>query len=200
MIDDSALFIVSFFIRHVYGRVRLFNWVHMIERARMGAYFWDSSWCILWVRVWFAHSFFCERCERPFFIISGSLLYPSFRLFRMWLLSMLWCRVTITHFSISSPSSIFILSLRFTPLHLISFFSHSIWCLTWVQHPHFISFLFDATIHFTTHKDIYWILVSWIQTKSTLCVLMKDFSTILLLHSLAPLTFQDKILNFMSPL
>ena len=136
--DDSALFIVSFFIRHVYGRARLFHWVHMIERARMGAYFWDSSWCIFWMRVWFAHSFFCERCERPFFIISGSLLYPSFRLFRMWLLSMLWCRVTITHFSISSPSFIFILSLRFTPLHLISFFSHSVWCLTWVQHPHFI--------------------------------------------------------------
>ena len=76
---------------------------------------------------------FCERCERPFFSISGSLLYPSFRLFWMWLLSMLWCRVTITHFSISSPSS-----LRFTPLHLISFFSHFVWCLTWIQHPHFI--------------------------------------------------------------
>ena len=31
-----------------------------------------------------------------------------------------------------------ILFLRFTPLHLISFFSYPAWCLTWVQHPHFM--------------------------------------------------------------
>ena len=33
-----------------------------------------------------------------FFSVSGSLLCPSFYLFRMWLLSTLWCRLTITHF------------------------------------------------------------------------------------------------------
>ena len=134
----SALFILSFFIGHVYGRVGLLHWVYVLERVRMRAFFWDSSWCIFWVRVWVIHSIFVRETSDLSFSISGSLLYSSFRLFRMWLLSMLWCRVTITHFSISSPSSIFILSLRFTPLHLISFFSHSVWCLTWVQHPHFI--------------------------------------------------------------
>ena len=81
---------------------------------------------------------FCERGERPFFSISGSLLYPSFLLFRMWLFSMLWCRLTITHFPISLPSFIFVLFIHFTKSHPISFFSHPAWCLTWVQHPHFI--------------------------------------------------------------
>ena len=56
---------------------------------------------------------FCERGEQPFFSIFGSLLYPSSHLFWMWLLSMLWCRLTITHFSISLLSSIFVLSLHF---------------------------------------------------------------------------------------
>ena len=81
---------------------------------------------------------FCERGERPFFSISGSLLYPSFHLFRTWLFSMLWCRLIITHFSISLLSPIFILFLHFTLPHLISLFSHPAWCLTWVQHLHFI--------------------------------------------------------------
>ena len=40
--------------------------------------------------------------------------------------------------SIFFPSSIFILFLHFTLPHLISFFYHPAWCLTWVQHPHFI--------------------------------------------------------------
>ena len=62
-----------------------------------------------------SHPFdFCERDERPFFSISGSLFYPSFHLFRMWLLSMLWCRLTITHFSISLFSCIFVLFLHST--------------------------------------------------------------------------------------
>ena len=50
---------------------------------------------------------------------------------------MIWCRLTITHFSISLISSIFVLLLHFTLPHLIFFFSHPTWCLTWVQHPHF---------------------------------------------------------------
>ena len=41
---------------------------------------------------------FCERDVRPFFSIFGSLLYSSSHLFLMWLLSMLWCWLTITHF------------------------------------------------------------------------------------------------------
>ena len=81
---------------------------------------------------------FCETSEQPFFSISGSLLYPPSHLFRMWLLSMLWCKLPITHFSISLPSSIFILFLHFTLFHLISFFSHPTRCLTLVQCPHFI--------------------------------------------------------------
>ena len=35
----SALFILSFFIGHVYGRARLLHWVYVLERVRMGAYF-----------------------------------------------------------------------------------------------------------------------------------------------------------------
>ena len=135
--NDSALFILSFTIGHVYGRARLLHWVHVLERVRMRASFWDS------ILVYFGWEYdspirFCERDERPFFSISGSLLYPSSHLFWMWLLSMLWCELTITHFSISSSSSIFILFLHSTLPHLISFFSHSSWCLTWVQHLHFI--------------------------------------------------------------
>ena len=87
---------------------------------------------IFWMRVWVAYSIFV-RGERLFFYrISGSLPYPSFHPFLMWLISMLWCRLTITHFSISLPSSIFILFPHFTLPHLISLFSHPIWCLTWV--------------------------------------------------------------------
>ena len=39
---DSALFILLFSIGHVYGRASLLHWVHMLERVRMRASFWDS--------------------------------------------------------------------------------------------------------------------------------------------------------------
>lgn len=54
-------FIVSFSIGHVYGCASLLHWVHVLERVRMRASFWDSSWCIFWVRVWVAHSIFVRK-------------------------------------------------------------------------------------------------------------------------------------------
>ena len=57
----------------------------------------------------------------------------------MWLFSMLWCKLIITHFSISLFFSIFIPLLYFTLRHLISFF--------------FLSFfiLLDVWLGFNTH-------------------------------------------------
>ena len=122
--------------KRINGCASLLHWVYVLERVRIGASLWD------YILVYFGWEYelpihFCERGERPFFSISGSLLYPSFHLFRMWLLSMLWCKLTITHFSISLLSSIFILFLNSTLPHLISLFSHPAWYSTWVQHPHF---------------------------------------------------------------
>ena len=57
----SSFFILSFFIGHVYGRAGLLHWVHVLERVRMRASFWDSSWCIFWVRVWVIHSIFVRE-------------------------------------------------------------------------------------------------------------------------------------------
>ena len=90
----------------------------------MGTSFWDSILVYVLGDSMSRLFDFCERGERPFFRIFGSLLYSSSHLFRMWLISMLWCRLTITHFSISLYSSIFILFLHFTLPHLISFSSH----------------------------------------------------------------------------
>ena len=95
-----------------------------------------------------SHPFdFGERGEQPFFSISGFLLYPSFHLFWMWLFSMLWCRLTITHFSIFLFSSIFVLFLHFTLPRLIFFLFSS--CLMFgvgLVHTHHTC-LFDASIH-----------------------------------------------------
>ena len=98
----------------------------VLERVCMGVSFLDSILIYILGEGMSRLFDFCEKDERPFFSISRSLLYPLFHLFRMWLLSMLWCKLTITHFSI------FILFLHFTLPHLISFFSHPVWCLTWV--------------------------------------------------------------------
>ena len=70
----------------------------------------------------------CERGEWLFFSTFEYLLYPSFYLFRMWLLSMLWCELTISHFSISLSSFIFVLFLHFTLPHLFfSFLLLDVW-------------------------------------------------------------------------
>ena len=44
------MFILSFSIKHVYGRASLLHWVHVLERVHMRASFWDSYWCIFFVR------------------------------------------------------------------------------------------------------------------------------------------------------
>ena len=137
-LHDSAFFILLFSIGHVYRRASSLHWVYVLERVRMGTSFWDSILLYVMGDSMDRLFDFCERDERFFFSIFGSLLYPSFYLFRMWLLSMLWCRLTITHFSISLPFFIFVLFLYFTLPHLISFFAHPVRCLTWVQRPHII--------------------------------------------------------------
>ena len=116
------MFILLFSIGHVYGCARLLHWVYVSERVRMRASFLDSILVYI-LGESTSHPFdFYESGEWPFFSISGSLFYPSFHLFRMWLLSMLWCRLTITHFSIFASSSILILFLRLTLPHRISLF------------------------------------------------------------------------------
>ena len=85
-----------------------------------------------------------------FFSITGSWLYPSSHLFRMWLLSMLWCGLTITHFSTSSPSA----NLYFIPLfhHTSSDFILFSFCLMFDMgsvSTHYTC-LFDVTIHLSS--------------------------------------------------
>ena len=57
----SALFIIPFFIKHMYGYASLLHWVYVLERVHMRAYLWDSSWCIFFVRVWVTHSIFVRE-------------------------------------------------------------------------------------------------------------------------------------------
>ena len=82
----NALFIISFFIGHVYGCAKLLHWVHVLKRVRMRASLWDSILVHVLGDSMSRPFDFCERGKRPFFSISGSLLYPSPHLFWMWLL------------------------------------------------------------------------------------------------------------------
>ena len=137
---DSVLFIISFFIGHVYGRARLLHWVYVLERVRMRASFWDSilvyfgweyelSICFLWERratfslvsldLYSIHHFIYFGCDYfPCFDVGlPSLIFLSFRLL---------------------PSLFLILFFRFTLPHLISFFYHFALCLTWDWYTHII--------------------------------------------------------------
>ena len=87
----------------------------------------------------------CERGEWLFFSTFEYLLYPSFYLFRMWLLSMLWCELTISHFSISLSSFIFVLFLHFTLPHL--FFSFLILLDVWFGFNVHTLFLLIRCVH-----------------------------------------------------
>ena len=146
----GAFFIVSFSIGHVYGRVGLLHSVYVSERVRMRAYLWDSILVYI-LGESMSHPFdFCERDEWLFFNISGSLFYPSFHLFRMWLFSMLWCRMTITHFSISSSSfyPYFIPPFHSISSYLILFPFCFMFALGLVHTHHTCSF--DVTIHLSS--------------------------------------------------
>ena len=93
---------------------------------------------IFWLRVWVAHSIFVrETCDLSLVSLDlCSIHHPTyfwcdyFPCFDVGWLSLI--------FFISLFPSIFVLLLYFTLPHLISFFSHPTWCLTVVQHPHFI--------------------------------------------------------------
>ena len=135
---NSAFFILSFSIGHVYGRASLLHWVYALERVRMGTSFWDSILVYVLGDSMSRLFDFCDKCERPLFRIFGSFLYSSSHLFRMRLISMLWCKLTITHFSISLFSYIFVLFLHSILALLISFFYHPAWCLTWDWYTHII--------------------------------------------------------------
>ena len=110
----KAFFIISFSIRHVYRHASLLHWVHVLGRVRMRASFWDSILVYVLGDSMSCLFDFCERSKWPFFRVSGSLLYPLSHLFQTWLLSMLLCRLTITHFPIFLSSPIFILFLLFS--------------------------------------------------------------------------------------
>ena len=131
----------------MYGRASSLHWVHVLGRVRMRASFWDS------ISVYFGWEcespiHFCERGERLFFSISGFLFYPSSHLFWMWLPSMLWCRLTITHFSISLLSSIFVLSLHSSiSLYLICFLSFLILLDVWLGFNIHTLFLLIRHVH-----------------------------------------------------
>ena len=122
----------------MYGCASLLHWVYVLKRVRMRAYFLDSSWCIFWVRVWVIHSIFVREMSDLSLMFLDPCHIHHYIHFFMWLIFMLWYGLTITHFSISLSSFIFILFLNFTCSHLISLFSHPAWCLIWVHHPHFI--------------------------------------------------------------
>ena len=128
----SALFILSFFIGHVYGRAELLHWVHVLERVRMRASFWDSSWCIFWVRVWVAHSIFViETSDLSFVSLDHCSIHhsihflcefsPCFDVDRpvLTFLSFFFLLISLCYFF----RLYYILSLHFFP--------HLAWCLIW---------------------------------------------------------------------
>ena len=73
----SALFIIPFSIEHMYGCASLLHWVYVLERVRMGAYLWDSILVYVLGESMSRPFDFCERSERLFFRIFGSLPYSS---------------------------------------------------------------------------------------------------------------------------
>ena len=73
----NALFILSFSIEHMYGCASLLHWVYVLKRVHMGTSFWDSILVYILGESMSRPFYFCERDERHFFRISGSLPYLS---------------------------------------------------------------------------------------------------------------------------
>ena len=125
-----------------------------------------------------------------FFSISGSLLYPSFYLLWMWLLSMLWCGLTITHFSISSPSTIFIFYF-IPPFHPTSFdlilLSFCFMFDLGLVHTHHTC-SFDVTIHLSS-LFVWGPLGPGLMTFSTHCISCMRGMGIISLGSLSLVSF-----------
>ena len=77
----SALFIIPFSIEHMYGCASLFHWVYVLEIVHMGVSFLDSIFVYILGKSMSRSFDFCERGERPFFRVSGSLPYSSLQSF-----------------------------------------------------------------------------------------------------------------------
>ena len=92
----------------MYGCAGLLHWVHVLESVRMRGHSDPPFLFEIHLDVYFEWEyesfffhFFLWEGKWPLFDISGSLLYPSFHPFMMWLISMIWSKLSITHFSIS---------------------------------------------------------------------------------------------------
>ena len=131
---------------------------------------------------------FCERGEQHFFSISGSLLYPSSHLFWMWLLSMLWCRLTITHFPISLPSFIFVLSLHFYHISPDFFLFSSFLMFDLSSASTLYSYLFDMFIPLSSLL-VWGPLGSGLMTFSMHCISCTRVMGIISLGSLSLVSF-----------
>ena len=138
---------------------------------------------------------FVRETSDIFFSISGSLLYPSFYLFWMWLLFMLWCGLTITHFFISSPSTIFIFyfipPFHPTSSYLILFSYCFMFDLGLASALH--AWLFDVTIHLSS-LFVWGLLGLGLMTFSTRCIsCMRGMGDYIIG------VFEPSFLSFLSP-
>ena len=98
----------------------------------------------------------------------------------MWLISILWCMLAITHFSIFLSSSIFILFLHFTLHHLISFFFSSCLIFDLGSTSTLYSYLFDMSIPLLS-LFMWESLGLWLMMFSTHCIsCIKGMGVILL--------------------
>ena len=133
----------------------------------MGAYFWDSILVYILGESMSRPFNFCERCERPFFKISGSLPYSSLHPFLCDLslcfdagwpsLTFLSLRLLLSLFY-SSISLYLIWFLSFIILHNVwlGFSIHTLFLLIRYVHPFIITFRV-VTPRFAT-RDVFYTL------------------------------------------
>ena len=115
------MFIILFSIKHMYECASLLHWVYVLERVHMRASLWDSILVYVLGESMSRPFDFCERDERHFFRIFGSLpywplhpfscdLYPCF--------DVGWLSLTFLSFCL-----LLSLSYSFISLYLIRFLS-----------------------------------------------------------------------------
>ena len=143
---------MSFSIGHVYGRANLLHWVYVLERVRMGAYFWDFILVIYFG--WEYESpiqFLWEASD--FFFIGFLDLYPIHHSIHFWcdlspcfdagwpLLTFLsLCLLLSLSYSLISPYLIWFLYFLILFDVWLGFSIHMLFLLIWYVHSFIITF------------------------------------------------------------
>ena len=149
--QKSALFIILFSIEHMYGCASLIHWVYVLEKVHMGASFRDSILVYVLGECMSRPFNFCERGERLFFRIFGSLPYSSLHPFSCdlsfcfdagWpsLTFLSFCLLLSLFYSSISLYLIWFISFLILVDVWLGFDIHTLFFLIWCVHSFIITF------------------------------------------------------------